>query len=134
MFLFSLLLLNELVKTKQNDLYLRVALEHLNGKNVRQRSRKVKKKIINKAFSKFCLPITAALDIFIKERNNTLNLAWISLLSFFYAKGVFSVKLSGEVPYQPLSNPLPLIIFYTNFHPPAYQNPLFIRDLRVPTF
>ena len=43
----------------------------------------------------FCLLVTVALDIFIKEKNNTLYLP----LSFFYAKGVYSVKLSGKVPY-----------------------------------
>ena len=48
---------------------------------------------------KFCLLVTAALDIFIKEKNNTLYLPWISPLSFFYAKGVYSVKLSGKVLY-----------------------------------
>ena len=48
---------------------------------------------------KFCLLVTIALDIFIKEKNNTLYLPWISPLSFFYAKGVYSIKLSGKVPY-----------------------------------
>ena len=47
---------------------------------------------------KFCLLVTIALDIFIKEKNNTLNLPWTSLLSFFNAKDVVLVKLSGEVP------------------------------------
>ena len=40
---------------------------------------------------KFCLLVTVVLDIFIKEKNNTLSLPWISPLSFFYAKGVYSV-------------------------------------------
>ena len=35
MFSFSMLFLIELVKTKQNDLCLRVAVEHYNGKNIR---------------------------------------------------------------------------------------------------
>ena len=48
---------------------------------------------------KVCLLVTFPLDIFIKEKNNTLCLPWVSPLSFFYAKGVYSVKLSGEVPY-----------------------------------
>ena len=48
---------------------------------------------------KFCLLVTAALDIFIKEKNNTLYLPWIFPLSFFYAKVVYSVNLSGEAPY-----------------------------------
>ena len=48
---------------------------------------------------KFCLLVTVALDIFIKEKNNTLYLPWISPLSFFYVKGVYSVKLSRELPY-----------------------------------
>ena len=48
---------------------------------------------------KFCSLVTVALDIFIKEKHKTLYLHWISPLSFFYAKGAYSVKLSGEVPY-----------------------------------
>ena len=48
---------------------------------------------------KFCLLVTVALDISIKEKNNTLYLPWISPLTFFYAKGVYSINLSGEVPY-----------------------------------
>ena len=48
---------------------------------------------------KFCLLVTVALDIFIKEKNNTLYLPWISPLSFFYAKGVYLAKLSEKVPY-----------------------------------
>ena len=47
----------------------------------------------------FCLLVTVALDIFIKENNNTLYLRWISPLLFFYAKRVYSVNLSGKVPY-----------------------------------
>ena len=47
---------------------------------------------------KFCLLVTVALDIFIKEKNNTLYLPWVSPLSVFFAKSVHSVKLSGEVP------------------------------------
>ena len=48
---------------------------------------------------KFCLLVTVALDIFFKVKNNTLYLPWISPLSFFCAKGVNSLTLSGEVPY-----------------------------------
>ena len=48
---------------------------------------------------KFCLLVTVALDIFIKEKKNTLYLPCISPFSFFDAKGVYSVKLSGKVPY-----------------------------------
>ena len=40
-----------------------------------------------------------ALDIFIKEKKNILYLPCISPLTFFYEKAVYSVKLSGEVPY-----------------------------------
>ena len=48
---------------------------------------------------KFCLLVTVAFDIFIKlMRNNALYLPWISPLSFL-SKGVYSVKLSGKVPY-----------------------------------
>ena len=49
---------------------------------------------------KFCLVVTIAiaLDIFIKEKK-ALYLPYISPLSFFYAKGVYSVKLSGKVSY-----------------------------------
>ena len=88
---------------------------------------------------KFCLLVTVALDIFIKEKNNTLFLPWISPLSFFYAKGVYlgQTKRKGTL----------LTIFRTPriFHPPlpAYyivhkfptplliRTPPFIRDLRV---
>ena len=48
---------------------------------------------------KFCSLVTVALDIFIKEKNHTLYLPWISPLPFFDAKGVYSVKLSEKVPY-----------------------------------
>ena len=48
---------------------------------------------------KYCLLVTVVLDIFIKEKNNTLYPPWISPLSNFYAKDVYSVNLSGEVPY-----------------------------------
>ena len=48
---------------------------------------------------KFYLLVTVALDSFIKEKNNTLYLPWISPLSFFYAKGVYLDKLSGKAPY-----------------------------------
>ena len=58
-----------------------------------------KKHVPIKFSMKFCLLVTTALDIFIKEKNNTLYLPWISPLSFFYAKGVYSDKLSGKVPY-----------------------------------
>ena len=37
---------------------------------------------------KFCLLVTVALDIFMKEKNNTLYLPCISPLSFFCAKGL----------------------------------------------
>ena len=36
---------------------------------------------------KFCLLVTVALDIFIKEKNNILYFPWISPLSFSYGKG-----------------------------------------------
>ena len=48
---------------------------------------------------KFCLIVTFALDIFLKVKNNTLYIPWIPPLSFFYAKGSYSVKLRGKVPY-----------------------------------
>ena len=48
---------------------------------------------------KFCLLVTVVLNIFIKEKNNSLDLPWISPFSFFYAKGAYLVKLSGKVPY-----------------------------------
>ena len=48
---------------------------------------------------KLCLLVTVALDIFKKEKNDILYLPWISPLSSFYAKGVYSVKLSGDLPY-----------------------------------
>ena len=77
---------------------------------------------------KFYSLVTVALDILIKEKNNTLHLPWISPWSFFYAEGVYSVNLSGELPYEPFSdhpgysNPPP-IIFYTNFQPPCLFEP-----------
>ena len=46
---------------------------------------------------KFCLLVTVALDIFMKEKNNTLYLPLIS--PFFYRKGVYLVNLNGKVPY-----------------------------------
>ena len=58
--------------------------------------------------------VAAALDIFIKEKNNTLYLLWISPLSFYYAKDVYSVKLSGEVPHETFSAASRI------FQPPAY--------------
>ena len=49
---------------------------------------------------KFCLLVTVALDIFIKEKNNILYYYIIILFYIiFYAKGVYSVKLSGKVLY-----------------------------------
>ena len=50
----------------------------------------------------FCVLVTVALDIFIKEKNNTLYLPWISPLSFFYEKGVYSVKLLHKFPTLPV--------------------------------
>ena len=50
---------------------------------------------------KFCLLVTVALDILIKEKSDTLYLPWISPLSLFYTKGVYSVNLSG--PHFPTS-------------------------------
>ena len=71
---------------------------------------------------KFCLLVTAALDIFKKEKSNTLYFPWISPLSFFYAKGVYSVKLSGHFPTPPgYSNPSPHLLYFTQIsNPPAY--------------
>ena len=78
---------------------------------------------------KFCLLVTAALDIFKKEKSNTLYFPWISPLSFFYAKGVYSVKLSGHFPIPPprIFQSLPsLIIFYTNSQPPCLlESPVY---------
>ena len=79
---------------------------------------------------KFCLLVTVGLGIFIKEKNNILYLPWISPLSFFCAKGVYSVKLSGTKRYsinhfqttQILQPPLPPRLFYFTqiSDPPAY--------------
>ena len=70
---------------------------------------------------KVCLQVTIALDIFIKEKNNTSYLPWISALSFFYAKAVYLVRLSGEIPYSLFSNPpdIPTLPSPTPT-PPAY--------------
>ena len=49
---------------------------------------------------KYCLLVTVALDIFIKEKIILyIYFPWISPLPFFLAKAVYSVKLGGEVPY-----------------------------------
>ena len=78
--------------------------------------------------------VAAALDIFIKEKNNTLYLLWISPLSFYYAKDVYSVKLSGEVPHETFSAASRI------FQPPAYYilhkflTPLLIRMHTPPPF
>ena len=102
---------------------------------------------------KVCLQVTIALDICIKEKNDTLYLPWISTLSFFYAKAVYLVRLSGEVPYSLFSNPsdIPTLPPHPSPPPPptAYyilhkfpspsplplslliRTPSFIWDLRV---
>ena len=99
---------------------------------------------------KFCLLVTVALDIFIKK-NNTLYLPWISPLLFFYAKGVYSVKVSGKVPFSnpppptppifrpPPDIPTPRFLYFTQIsnplliRPPPTSHPPFIRDFRVVT-
>ena len=68
---------------------------------------------------KFCLLVTVALDIFIKEKNKTSYLPCIFPLSFFYAKGVYLVTLSGVVSHQSSL----LVIFYTNFQAPSLLEP-----------
>ena len=79
---------------------------------------------------KVCLQVTIALDIFIKEKNNTLYLSWISALSFFYAKAVYLIRLSGEVPYSLFSTPPG----YSN--PPAPPSPtphlLYFTQISIP--
>ena len=79
---------------------------------------------------KFCLLVTVAIDIFMKEKNNTLYLPWISPLSFFYAKrcllGQTKRKGTPLTIFRParIFNPPPqLIIFYTNFQPPSLLEP-----------
>ena len=75
---------------------------------------------------KFCLLATVALDIFIKDKNNTLYLPWISPLSFFHAKGIYSVKLSERYPINhfltppDIPPPLRLLYFTQISNPPAY--------------
>ena len=74
---------------------------------------------------KVFLLVTVALDIFIKETNNTLYLPWISPLSFFYAKGVYLVKLSGKYPINHFPTPRIfqppcLLCFPQVSNPPAY--------------
>ena len=88
---------------------------------------------------KFYLLVTVELDIFIKEKNNTLYLPWISPLSFFYAKGVYSVNVIGKYPINkfptpPLDIPPPPPAYYIlrKFPTtPCLLEPPFIRDLRV---
>ena len=82
---------------------------------------------------KVCLQVTIVLDIFIKEKNNTLYLPWISTLSFFYAKAVYLVRLSGEVPYSLFSNPPG----YSNpptppFSPPPPHRLLYFTQISIP--
>ena len=55
---------------------------------------------------KFYLLVTVALDIFIKENNYVLYHPWISPLPFFYAKGVYLAKPSGELSYYPFLDPV----------------------------
>ena len=58
-------------------------------------SLEVKKSIVcQKITTSYC-----CVRYFHKRKNDTLYLPWISPLSFSYAKGVYSVKLSGKVPY-----------------------------------
>ena len=64
---------------------------------------------------KFCLLVTVALDIFIKEK-----IMLYIFLGFLLCH--FSMqKASPTSPPSPPDIPTPpLIIFYTNFQPPAY--------------
>ena len=79
---------------------------------------------IKRYFSmKFCLLVTVALGIFLKEKI-ILYIFLGFLLSFFYSKGIYSVNLNRGTPltiFQPLPHipATPLIIFYTNFQPPC---------------
>ena len=70
---------------------------------------------------KFCLLVTVALDNLVKEKSDTLYLPWISPLSLFYTKGVYSVNLSGP------NFPTPRILQ----PPPLIRTLSFIRDLIV---
>ena len=71
---------------------------------------------------KFSLLVTAALDIFIKEKNNTLYLPWISPLSFFYAKGQTMRKGTLLTIFRPPPDiPTPRLLYFTQIsNPPAY--------------
>ena len=85
---FSTLFLNELVKTKQNDLSVRVlGCLILKWEKL---SLEVKKTIVWQK--------KRNLESWLKNtRKKTIKSK--SYLSFFYAKGLYSVKLSGKVPY-----------------------------------
>ena len=81
---------------------------------------------------KFCLLVTVAIDIFMKEKNNTLYLPWISPLSFFYAKrcllGQTKRKGTPLTIFRParIFNPLPA---YYILH--KFPTPLLIRTPRL---
>ena len=80
---------------------------------------------------KVCLQVTIALDICIKEKNNTLYLPWISTLSFFYAKAVYLVRLSGEVPYSLFSNPPDIPTLPPHPSPPPHRL-LYFTQISIP--
>ena len=81
---------------------------------------------------KVCLQVTIALDVCIKEKNNTLYLPWISTLSFFYAKAVYLVRLSGEVPYSLFSNPPDIPTLPPHPSPPPPHRLLYFTQISIP--
>ena len=80
---------------------------------------------------KFCLLVTVALDISIKEKNCPWIYPWISPMSFFLlgqAKRKGTLLTIFRSPPD-IPTPPPLIMFYANFQPlcllepPVYSGP-----------
>ena len=81
---------------------------------------------------KFCLLVTVALDISIKEKNCPWIYPWISPMSFFLlgqAKRKGTLLTIFRSPPDIPTPPPPLIMFYANFQPlcllepPVYSGP-----------
>ena len=74
---------------------------------------------------KFCLLVTVALDIFIKEKHNTFIFLGFLLCNFSMQKVSTRSNEAEREPINHFPNPLdiptspPLLIIYTKFQPPA---------------
>ena len=88
---------------------------------------------------KFCLPVTVALDIFIKEKNNTFIFLGFLLCHFSMQKVSTRSKQAESYPINHFPTPPPPGYYkpsaYYILHkfptPLLKRNPPFIRDLRV---